>query len=615
MNRRTLPALLFAAVALAVALPIAVSLYRDHVADPGALWRNVYHDRHGHYATGLDVAVRLRSFDVPGLLSQIQKAQVWGPVNGLALGIVLAIGGFDHRLAIVPSLACWTAVIVLTALIACRLFRDNNILAATAAGVAVAFTTTSPALQLLARDVMLELPGTALSALAIFAFMRAAAAPENRTRWRVLALVLTVLFFLKANYFIMVVAALAIAWLTLPGRFREVVNATRTIAPSAAMLRRLLLDPLIIGAAIVAAAAVVIVLRGPVPYELFGRSVSLYPPRNVVTIAYALLFARAATSWWRARAGFHQRLSVATRALFYFLVVPIAVSFLLPQRLGVFLWFVGPTHAGASGGYSLGNAGSVYAPAFLEGFSVAPWAGWLALALFGCAMFRWRRFPAEGRAVFVFALLCTAVVLIHPQQQGRFLTTFLFAVWIGSGAGAASLIELVARGMWRGVAAAAVVVLLAVGLVRQQPNTTAAAATAIRRTSGPSDLQLAAAIRELIPDEQQVAIASTFGFTRLYDWPLIERCRCRIRADVFRIPAGDRAAVRDAATAWLQRAAANRLLVFDFPEFIGEVPVLGFDYARTSGIVDAVAAQELFTHERTIELPEFGGRVSVWRRR
>ena len=83
-----------------------------------------------------------------------------------------------------------------------------------AATSTAAFTIASPAFRYLGMDVMLEAPGAALSALALYLYARACDALGDRSRWRWAALTLTALFFLKGNYWGLVVAALLLAWLS-----------------------------------------------------------------------------------------------------------------------------------------------------------------------------------------------------------------------------------------------------------------------------------------------------------------------------------------------------------------------------------------------------------------
>jgi hypothetical protein len=137
------------------AAALAVSLWRSHAAAPDLLWRDVYHDRNGHFAHGLNLALALKTIDPLWFFSELEKAKVWPPLHGLVLSAILLVGGIDHRLGIVPSLIGWMMTIILTWLISRRLFvaRLPGILAG---AVAVVLTAASPAFRLLAADVMLE---------------------------------------------------------------------------------------------------------------------------------------------------------------------------------------------------------------------------------------------------------------------------------------------------------------------------------------------------------------------------------------------------------------------------------------------------------------------------
>ena len=320
-----------------------------------------------------------------------------------------------------------------------------------------------------------------------------------------------------------------------------------------------------------------------------------------------------AIAWRRHRRTFRARLDLPGRSIFYFTLVPIACSLLLPQRLPVLLWYVGPTQYGPTQGYNLSDAAYLYGSAFFNGFSVAPWSGCVALSLFLVALTLLKRLPPPGRAVLVFATLSSLAVLVHPNHQMRFLMPSVFAIWIGAGAGFALLLSFLPWGdVWSVVVSAATVVCFACALLLAVPNTTVAAIVAGRLLREPSDLDLVDAYAPFVSGTRSIAVVSTFGATRLLDWPLIERCGCRVPMDTFRPPNGDRDAVRAAAAAWLARVDSERLLLFDFPKFT-EAPPL-FDYGRTVGMVDAVAAQHRFQLDATVELPAFGGRVSVWRR-
>src|SRR5262249_13100651 len=59
--------------------------------------------------------------DVVGFFQALARSTIWPPLHGLVLAAVLLVGGIDHRLAILPSLAGWTLTVVFAALLAHRL--------------------------------------------------------------------------------------------------------------------------------------------------------------------------------------------------------------------------------------------------------------------------------------------------------------------------------------------------------------------------------------------------------------------------------------------------------------------------------------------------------------
>ena len=87
-GRWPLDRLLTAAVVL-VAVAVATAPLLGYVADPAALWRDVYHDRNGHLSFGLDLALDVRAGDPLGFLQHIEQATVWPPVHGLLLCLAL----------------------------------------------------------------------------------------------------------------------------------------------------------------------------------------------------------------------------------------------------------------------------------------------------------------------------------------------------------------------------------------------------------------------------------------------------------------------------------------------------------------------------------------------
>ncbi len=601
-------------IVLAVAVGIAGAMWAAYAHAPDLLWRGFYHDRNSHYSFGLDLALAARNLDPAWFFGELEKAKVWPPFHGLVLSIVLLIGGIDYRLAIVPSLIGWVMTLAFVWLVARRMVT-NRIDGLFAAAIATILTAASPAFRLISTDVMLEGLGAGLSAAALWAYLRASAKPDQASRWRLLAVLLTVLFFHKGNYWGLLLIAIGIAFASerLDGTMQRARAIGRIkIGPLAASVLR---QPLLVMAALVAALVAAIYARGPTALELFGKSISLYPPENLTTLAYALLFLWWSLFWWRHRAAIDTALGVPGRALLYWHLTPIAISFLLPHRLSRFLWFVGPANS-PQGNTGIWEGAQFYWRAFTESYHVAPWMALPVAALALIGVLGLPRLAPGARVVFVFAAVAWLGVIIHPQHQGRFMSTWVFAVWICSGVGAALLLQRLRRALspWvRGLVAAAAVASL-IALVIGRPLPGAVYATAIRAKDGPTDLDL---IRPYLPEldrSRQVTVFTTFGSSKLFAWVIREHCRCdRLVTDPFIDRQPTRADVRDLMRQRIAQSTADVVVIIDAPDSRYSSELLGWDYPRMIGIVDGMAEQTRYKNTRTYELPDKLGRATIWR--
>ncbi|NVO17800.1 MAG: hypothetical protein HXX10_27585, partial [Rhodoplanes sp.] len=488
--------------------------------------------------------------------------------------------------------------------------------------VAGALALASPAFGLLGADVMLEALGAAWSALALLCFARAMDTPHEPGPWRLLGLVLTVLFFHKGNYWGLVVVSLAVAYAI--ERRAEVAALVGAVLSAArrgfgsifAVLGR---DPLLIAAFAVVLLIAVIYRRGPTSLELFGRSVSLYPPENLVTVAYALVFARAVVAWRQQRAWLAPALGAGGRALLGWHVLPVAASFLIPKRLSAFLWFVGPSNAPSGAPYDPLAGAAYYWEMVADGFHADPVVAGLVVALFAIGLIGIRRFPPGGRAVFVLALVAAVGVIAHPHHQGRFLASWLFAAWVGAGAGAGLLVEILAR-RWspaRSRAAATIVLggaisaaVLAVAVLVRPPSSATALAAA-SRYSGPSDLLLVRPALPALTGARSIGVAATVGRTPFFAWAIHVACGCAVPVDgPWLVSGASRETNRAAMEAFLAATPADRLLVVDVAPGSPAVLEPGF-----AGIVDAMATQTGFVPLLSAAVPEHAATLTVWRRR
>jgi len=611
-----------AAVLIVVATAFAAATFRTYYDNPADLWRGLEHDRASHYLFGLDLGLALRALDPLQFLVRLEQIRDWVPLHPLVLGLVLGVGGIDHRLATLPGLLGWALAIVMTGLIARRLVADT-IGSLTAAAVAVTFAISSPYFREISADVMLEGLGAGLTALAIWLYLRArypvAAldAPQEAGRWRVLALALTLLFLEKQNYWLLTIVALAFAvvseapreWLARAREFAAGIDIRRTALAA-------IKDPLLVAVAAIGILVIVIVLNGPRPFHIFGRSISLYPPRNPMTLAWVLLFIRAAIAWYRNRAAFDAWLGPVGRAMFYWQAVPIGLFLLLPHRLQFFMMYVSSANAFPFQRFDPAFGAWAYSHFLFDDYHAAYWSGALAVVLAAIAATGWwrsSRFLAPGVQAPLFLLLLSAAsVVVHPNVNMRYLGSWIFTLWVCAGVGAglitAMLAARIAAPLRAALAAAAVAALVIAHVQAAWSPTLHRASRAANRP--PSDFDLAAAY---LPAAglKNVGFVLSFGKHYFTTLTVREQCRCRAIVDWPLVPIADRATVRDAVAAWIRDTTAERIVMID--TFERNDPIeLGWTRTQALGMYDAMMAQRRFEVTQTIALPAYPAQIWIW---
>jgi hypothetical protein len=112
-----------------------------------------------------------------------------------------------------------------------------------------------------------------------------------------------------------------------------------------------------------------------------------------------------------------------------------------------------------------------------------------------------------------------------------------------------------------------------------------------------------------------VMFATTFGTTKLFQWMLRERCRCKVPVeDPLIAKAGSRAEVRARMTDRLARTPADVVVVIDAPAGRYALPELGWVHDTMAGIPDAMADQTRFTRFAAYDLQGHGAHASLWRK-
>jgi len=394
-----------------------------------SLWTEIVHDRNSHYAFAQDLALALREADLVGFFASLDKAKTWPPLHPLIDGTLLALIGPDYRLAVLPSLFAWAATALLAFLIARRIAPCHG---DAAGAIAAAFVLSSPAHRLYAVDVMLESLGAALTLAVLYAYVAARQAPTAR-RWRLLALALSLLFLEKYNYWMIAVLALAAAELSQhPARWLERIRAAaRRIG--AADWPRQWREPLNYPPAIAALLVAVLYALGPTAVTIAGRTISLYPPQNLTTIAYALLLLRLAVAERRGELGRRPPRDNAAWQLWCRHGLPIALYLLLPRRLSMMTRYLTSAHTDQP--RNIAMSAETYGGAVVTDYHAAAWSAGLAGLLLIVALLGIRRWRRGGRVVPALIVVGAALVVLHPNVDSRFVITWIAAAWIAGGIG------------------------------------------------------------------------------------------------------------------------------------------------------------------------------------
>jgi hypothetical protein len=485
------------------------------------LWSNSTHDRNAHYLYALKLATALRHFDLYHFLDEIQRARVWPPFHGIVASLVLVAGGSDYRLAVLPSLFAWAGSAVLAFLTAQRALPRGGSFAGLIAAV---YLLVSPLHRAFATDIMLESVGACLTLAVIYAYL-VAVQDQTRPSWRILGLLLTLLFLHKYNYWM--IALLGVGLADLLGRFdgyRDLVLRLLSAPGWGGWLAREARHPLTWLIVLVLLLVGVVLLHGDHPLLVAGRSINVYPPENLISLAYAMFFLRF-VAWWRASREFRADLDDGLRQLAVWHGWPVAVFFLLPRHLTAWLWYLSPANTGPGFRTTLLERVEFYRWHGVAHYHLADWSAVLAVVLFLAGLLSLRRFRLGTSAIFFVGLLGALLTALHPNLQGRFLHTWLGAVWVGAGLGAVALASLPGLLGWRrlglafaGLATLAILVLHVPGLLSPVRTTEAGPVPVL-----PSLLDVTDSFAPDLDCAGRATVLATVPVKPLVQWSFLER--------------------------------------------------------------------------------------------
>jgi hypothetical protein len=595
-----------------VALVLAGCLYARFLQVDRALWYNPYHDRNAHCLYSLKLTTDVQNGRILQLLHDLNEARIWPPLHGIAAATVLLIGGRDYRLAVLPSLVGWVMMVVLGFLVAQRAAPRGGTLAGL---IAALFLAASPAHRAYATDIMLESLGAALSLLALYCYLLTVQGSACEfIKVRCLAVALLLLFLEKYNYWLLVVLALLAAEGCSRGRLywdalRRELHGIDWWHWMAAQLRH----PLTWAAAFLLLASAFVYQRGEHPFRFLGHFISLYPPHNLIHFAYVVMFVRLAQWWWRQGRQWTQQLDPRFRQIVLWLICPIAVWFLLPKHPSYFVWYL-----------SFADRHPHQQMDFLGGFrDYATWAvqdyhrsiacGLAAMLLCICGLLTWRRLRPGGIAVLTLVLLASVLTPIHPNHKGRMLHSWIPAMWVTAGLGAAALVYGRSMARWRPWLAGAVVVTVA---WTNYPALSAAghAVEGGPHTEFPSMLDVTDAYLSDIPAGGSTLLLTTLPLKPMAQWSWLARFGnfegLEERWYGFGTAGEDN---RRGFAQWLQTTTCDTL-VFCETTILRPGVDSGPECALHAELKDVLSGQQTFRLAQARESRHLACRVEIWRR-
>jgi hypothetical protein len=594
--------------AVAAAIVVYVNFWQ-HSLD---LWWWMGHDRHTHYMLGLNLAFDIRTFDLVRLFHDFDRMRVWGPLHPMLVGLVELVAGPDHRLAVLPSLCGFIMTVWFAFLIPRRLLETGG----TAAGfLAACCVAASPAHRAFATDVMLESLGAGLSLAAIYLYLVVVQEKSKRSAI-LLGLTLTALFLHKYNYWLLVIFGLTL------GEFARQPRAWWDYALSLCRRDRLptwlvgeLKQPLNYLCLAFAAAAIAVVVTGGWTLSLGRFTMSAQEPHNFVTFAYLAFFARLAWWWYRTgRAWSLDAMPTALRTVLMWHLIPVAFWFLLPKRLGYFIWFLSPNNSDQQR-ESLGFMHGL--PTYLTGlqtdYLTMTYGVYIFAALLALGFVSWRWLKPGASALMFFFLIATYLTCQHPMLKYRFMHSWIAAFWIIGSVGLVfsvqQVVNLASRSWAPWVAGATCTVLI--GFLVPAFLEPAHAQEGGLKPELPSPLRITETYLPALSEAHNPTILSNVSTRFLWTWTFIEQHRHQnMAAELKNFRSYENNP--DQIKHWLATTRSDVLVLIDV------APNTTYDwktveYVDLSAFKQVLAEQSIWVQQQRWQMPE-GVTITMWKK-
>jgi hypothetical protein len=384
-RRLVQPAVLIAATAAAAYVMHFVSLHTIQIVRTRHLlpqWDLATHLGHGWLDHHL-----LATGQIPGLLWDLWLQGYWPPGLSLyqvpfylTLGDSMASGLWSTPVAFV--------LIALTG--SALLWRQWSDRALLPASLFLALLMSSPFLLAYATVTMTEMLGALAQLLVLFCYLCYRQRPGPRTA-RLFAISLTVLFFVKYNYFLLLVGPLVVyEWLERTSGS----DPSQRMASVSRWTRRVLSSPTAVVAGLFIAGLLVIMRTGGFDFQLLGQQVSV---RGVGNSGYVVLYILLGRLWYLHRRGRidWERLTSADpriRPLLLWFFVPVAIWLASPYPNHI-RDFANLVINRPLGDPTVGTGIATYLQALRSAYFYTDWTLAFVVIAFGVAAVRYRQQP------------------------------------------------------------------------------------------------------------------------------------------------------------------------------------------------------------------------------
>jgi hypothetical protein len=383
------------------------------------------------------------------------------------------------------------------------------------------------------------------------------------------------------------------------------------------LLRWVAHHPLTIGGlAVFGVALGMLIAGGPEAITVGRTTITVYPPKFICTVGFWMVAGDAGIWWWRKRrAGETQgarggELTAAQRGVLLWHVLPVGIWFLLPARLYDVIYFLSPANKIPGQHSSIVTGAPYYLKAAVADYHWATWSFVVAAGLFLVGLALMQRAGPGIRAVFVLVLIGTALTITHPTHCSRFLHTWIPALWLGAGIGAALLVTVVRVPWWLGaIGAAALLVASAPAFIAPGHGEEFG-----QRHETTSLLDVTDAYLPELAKYKHVTIFSACGWATC-EWTYIERYHNIRGVNVVHWPieiAHEDAQTRTAAI--LRNTKSDAIVVINAePGTLWNSEGYHDDESHRQ-VNDQLAGQSVFRPVFTQTVPSMGATIVIWER-